>query len=156
MNVEPFFNSSYYVSEQGINNAIGFVFVKVNSIDPPVNGSGKLIKITFKVVSSVVWSNVLPENPLSCNLTFSQSHLYGLNNKTLDHESVKGVYVYKPIKGDLNKDGTVELYDLVRAAQAFGSKPGDTNWDKDADMIRDGVINILDIIVVANNYGRTG
>jgi hypothetical protein len=150
--VEPFFNASYFVAEQRINNEIGLVSIRVNSITPAANGSGVLATIAFKVVSSVIW----PDLPLSCNFTFSSSNLTGPGNVTLQYETVGGIYTYQPVKGDLNRDGTVGLYDLVKTALAFGSRSGTPNWDPATDMIRDGVINILDIIVVASNYGSTG
>jgi len=150
--IEPFFNASYFVAEQRINNEIGFVSIRVNSITPSANGTAVLATITFKVVSSVIW----PNPPLSCNFTFSSSNLAGIGDVSLQHDAIGAGYTYQPVKGDLNGDGTVGLYDLVRTALAFGSKSGSPNWDPSADMIRDGVINILDIIVVASNYGSTG
>jgi len=149
--VEPFFNGSYFVAEQRVDNEIGFVFVRVNSISPPANGSGALARITFKVETSVIW----PDPPLTCNLAFSDSELLRAGDIEIDHDVADGTYRYEPIKGDLNMDGIVELYDLVRTAQAFGSRPGDPGWDPVADLIQDNKINILDIIVVARNFGRT-
>jgi hypothetical protein len=52
---------------------------------------------------------------------------------------------------DLNKDGTVDVLDLSIVARAFGSKPGDTNWNQAADLNNDWIINIADLTIVANN-----
>ena len=149
--VEPFFNGSYSVVEQIIKNEVGFVFVRVNSISPSANGSGTLARVTFKVKKGVVW----PDPALTCNIAFYDSKLLREGPVEIAHDAVDGTYSYEPIKGDLNMDGLVELYDLVRTAQAFGSKLGDSDWDPFADLIRDDVINILDIIVVASNFGST-
>jgi hypothetical protein len=149
--VEPFFNGSYSIVEQTIKNEIGFVFVQVDSINPSANGSGTLARITFKVKTGVVW----PDPPLTCSLAFYDSKLLRVGDVEIEHDAFAGTYSYEPIKGDLNMDGLVELYDLVRTAQAFGLKLGDPDWDPDADMNLDNVINILDIIVVASNFGST-
>jgi len=55
---------------------------------------------------------------------------------------------------DLNKDGIVNILDISLVAKAFGSKPGDLNWNAVADVNQDGIINILDISKVAKDYGR--
>jgi len=56
---------------------------------------------------------------------------------------------------DLNNDGTVNIYDIVLAAAAYGTKPGDANWNPDADLIQDNVIDIYDIVVAVNNYAES-
>ena len=48
---------------------------------------------------------------------------------------------------DLNKDGTVNVLDLILTAQNFGSTEGDINGD--------GTTNILDLILVAQHLGET-
>lgn len=55
---------------------------------------------------------------------------------------------------DLDNDGSVSIYDIVSAVAAYGSKPGDSNWNPDADLIQDNVIDIFDITVAAGNYGE--
>ena len=48
---------------------------------------------------------------------------------------------------DLNKDGVVNVLDLILTAQRFGSTEGDINGD--------GTTNILDLILVAQHLGET-
>ena len=45
---------------------------------------------------------------------------------------------------DLNRDGVVNILDLVLVANAFGEATPDLNGD--------GVVNILDLVIVANNF----
>jgi hypothetical protein len=57
--------------------------------------------------------------------------------------------------GDINNDGTVNINDLVLLALAYGSKPGDPNWNPSADMNGDGKVTLPDLVIVARNYGRS-
>ena len=49
------------------------------------------------------------------------------------------------IPADINADGTVNILDLVRVANAFG--------DGEPDLNGDGTVNILDLVIVANAFG---
>jgi len=60
------------------------------------------------------------------------------------------------IPGDINQDGTVDIFDCVIIALAFGSKPGDSNWNPVADINNDGLVDIFDIVFVAVHFGETG
>lgn len=55
---------------------------------------------------------------------------------------------------DLNFDGQVNILDVVAAALAFGSEPGQPNWNIEADVNGDGKINILDIVAIALKFGE--
>ena len=55
---------------------------------------------------------------------------------------------------DVNKDGTVNIQDLVLVAAAFG-QPGDRNALQNPDVNRDGTVNVLDMIRVSNSFGET-
>jgi hypothetical protein len=63
---------------------------------------------------------------------------------------------YRFLESDLNKDGTVNILDIAIAAKAYGSKPGDPNWNPIADVASPyNEINIIDIATVAKDYGKT-
>ena len=55
---------------------------------------------------------------------------------------------------DVNKDGTVNIQDLVLVAAAFGQL-GDRNAVQNPDVNRDGTINVLDLVRVSNSFGKT-
>ena len=55
--------------------------------------------------------------------------------------------------GDLNGDGVVDIYDAIIFANAFGSMPGDANWNPNADFLGDGVVDIYDAIVLSVHFG---
>jgi hypothetical protein len=57
--------------------------------------------------------------------------------------------------GDLNKDGSVDIYDAIILANAYGSAPTSSNWNVAADINSDKNVDIYDAIILANNYGKT-
>lgn len=59
-------------------------------------------------------------------------------------------------EGDVNNDDVINIVDYGFLADAFGSVPGDDNWDDRCDFNRDGVINIVDFGLQGDNYGQAG
>ena len=57
--------------------------------------------------------------------------------------------------GDINHDGTVNIYDTVLLAQAYGATPADPQWTADADFNGDDIINIYDVNMLCHNYGTS-
>ncbi|MDE0424905.1 hypothetical protein F4Y59_00850 [Candidatus Poribacteria bacterium] len=55
---------------------------------------------------------------------------------------------------DVNKDGVVNIQDLVLVAAAFGQLR-DRNATQDPDVNRDGIVNVLDLVRVSNSFGQT-
>ena len=55
------------------------------------------------------------------------------------------------LKGDINGDGTVNIFDLVMAAGQFGQAGDDLKGDAN----RDGFVNIFDLVLVAGNFGQS-
>jgi hypothetical protein len=54
--------------------------------------------------------------------------------------------------GDINKDGCVNFWDSMLFASCFGSNPQDTRWNSNADLDRDGVVSILDAIILSSRF----
>ncbi len=68
------------------------------------------------------------------------------------------------LSGDVDLNGDVDIFDLAAVGLAYGSKPGDANWDERADLYTltteggpegDSMINIFDLATVGLNYGRS-
>jgi hypothetical protein len=152
LNVGDFLKQPYYVYKFSIDDDAGVIIFGVSSRAPapPVNGSGLLATITFKTVA-IVWPDPAKNTSVHLYDTVLKTNL-GI---TVPHGTVDGFYQYTPIPGDVNSDGIVNIFDLVTVARAFGTKPGEANWDPKADLKRDGLINIFDVVLVAKNYGRT-
>ncbi len=54
--------------------------------------------------------------------------------------------------GDVNGDGTVDIYDAIILSGAYNSKPGYGNWNPSADINKDGIVDIYDAIILASYY----
>ena len=57
--------------------------------------------------------------------------------------------------GDANGDNIVDFFDLIKPHIAYGSKPGDSIWNPDADLNNDDVVDIIDVVSVASNFGNS-
>ena len=87
------------------------------------------------------------------NDALSRSYRPGIDSYIGGGPALTRVKVADP--SDINKDGTVDIFDIVIVAAAFGSSSGDTNYKLISDVNQDGWVNIFDIVAVALNYGKT-
>ena len=56
--------------------------------------------------------------------------------------------------GDINGDGIIDIQDIVLISIAYGSQPGDPNWNPDADIAPPwDAIDILDLVTCSSKYG---
>ena len=63
--------------------------------------------------------------------------------------------VHVKLLGDVNGDGSVDASDLFDLSKAYGSEPGDPNWDPDCDFNWDNKIDASDLFDLSKNYGKT-
>jgi hypothetical protein len=88
--------------------------------------------------------------------TFSTKGLHYVDCHVWEEGTIIDEYelpVYVTIREDVNRDFTVDIYDVVTVALAFGAQPGEAAWDRRADVREDGVIDIFDIVRVALQFG---
>jgi uncharacterized repeat protein (TIGR01451 family) len=57
------------------------------------------------------------------------------------------------LSGDLDGSGRIDGFDLGLMGLAFGSRPGDANWNSDADLDGDGTVGNGDLDILFENFG---
>jgi parallel beta-helix repeat protein len=151
--IASFPGRTYKVSKKIIDDTQGLVTLRIESINPPLQANESLVlaSITFQVTYAVIWLKPAIES----YLRFNSTKLITDAAADVPHDKTDGLYRYRPMPGDLNSDGIVNISDLFIVAKAYGTKPEDSNWNPLADLNNDNIINILDLIHVARNYGRT-
>jgi len=82
---------------------------------------------------------------------------YVIDEDNQDNYPLMSPYFYwsDPMPGDVNKDMKVDSIDLIFGfAPAYGSKPGDPNWNPNADFDDSGVVDSIDLTFgLVPNYG---
>jgi len=58
-------------------------------------------------------------------------------------------------RGDINGDYSIDIYDAIILATAFGSDSGGPRWNRRADINIDNTVDIYDALILAGNFGRT-
>ncbi|MDP4181554.1 MAG: cellulase family glycosylhydrolase [Bacillota bacterium] len=59
------------------------------------------------------------------------------------------------VKEDINKDGVVNMADVIKIANVFNSVRGESKYDANCDLNDDGAINMSDVIKIAAKFNQT-
>jgi hypothetical protein len=111
------------------------------------NGSGAIVTITFKAMSGGSTALALGNTQLADEKVPPQQ---------IPHQDFGGtVIVTGGLTGDINSDGTVDIFDAILLAASYGSSLGDPNWNPNTDLNNDSTVDIFDAILLAGNFGRT-
>jgi hypothetical protein len=60
------------------------------------------------------------------------------------------------IPGDIDGDGHVFLYDCTILGTAYGSRPGDPNWNANADIDGDSHVFLYDLTILGSHWDEYG
>jgi hypothetical protein len=122
---------------------------------PFPSGNGTLATINFKVI----YQPTPPQTSAACNLTLYSTILADFHANLLPHNywPMNGYFdiVLPTLVGDLNSDGKVDILDAITLAKAFGSTPGEPNWNALADLNHDNIVDIFDAIMLGAHFGQT-
>ncbi|GBC97332.1 hypothetical protein HRbin16_03154 [bacterium HR16] len=94
--------------------------------------------------------------PGTYDLAFKASHWL---RTVVPNVSVSGSSVTVNVSltnGDIDGDNEVTLFDFGQLVAAFGSMPGDPNWNADADLDGDTEVTLFDFGVLVRNFGAIG
>jgi hypothetical protein len=67
--------------------------------------------------------------------------------------TLKPFSIYIP--GDMDMNGKVSTLDASIILVAYGTRPGNPLWNSDADLNRDGVVNIIDLGMWGASFGKS-
>jgi parallel beta-helix repeat protein len=104
-------------------------------------GDGNTVTTTQPIVNHTYFSTG------NYKVTLNTATDYGLWNTT-SHQ------IMVTFKTDLNRDGRVNIQEIAFVAAALGSKPGDPRWNVMADVDGNGEVNIIDVVMIAIDYGK--
>jgi len=112
--------------------------------------STKIISLSLTRSRFILWfvfSLVLLSNMVG--ILFTKSVVYA----SLMDTSQTSTDNSNPLCSDVNGDGVVDIYDVCTVAIAVGSYPEHPGWNPKADLNHDEVVNILDMVLVAKDFG---
>jgi len=161
----PYLNKT--IVEDDLNGIIRVLVVENLTAGAPLAyGDRLLVNVTFMTIKAITWKNAAGytnnlTDSISLNnwdITVSCPGIYSLTNSLVITSSSS--YSYVPIRGDVNWDGKVNAYDLSAVASYYGVHTYDPAYLRDQatygidfDLNNDGIIDILDIVVVSENIG---
>ncbi len=133
------FNTAIYQEEGYLDVTCS---TSLPDIDSGVNGSGSLATVTFLVEANGI-----------CDITLYNVVLYDpYGYPSFPNRMEDGIF---KIWGDVDNDGDVDGFDLTRMCGAYGSTPGDPQWDDACDMNKDNIVDGFDLTPACGNYGRS-
>ena len=106
-----------------------------------VDGSGTILQVTFKTKSN-------GETALEL-----QNFKFGSSTGEIIPAAPLEVYITveeRLLSGDVNRDGDVDIFDLILVARQFGQT---VPADSDVDINGDGMVDIFDLALVAKEFG---
>jgi squalene-hopene/tetraprenyl-beta-curcumene cyclase len=71
--------------------------------------------------------------------------------KEFEHAWIRAQHAMKKQFGDVDADGKVNLMDCIIVANAFGSCPGQRNWNPMADLNGDNKVDMKDCLIICAN-----
>ncbi|MCY3743893.1 MAG: T9SS type A sorting domain-containing protein [Candidatus Poribacteria bacterium] len=119
----------------------GSVTIAANTLAGAANGDGALATLTFKGVDFK-----------ASQLTLSQFYLVDTAGKLWEAHTENAEITLPPepaeaILGDINRDGVVNIQDLIIVGARYGQR-----GQNDADLNGDGLVDIVDLVLVANAF----
>lgn len=92
------------------------------------------------------WSKIVDEN--------AARTILGIAGYT-DLRPIIAITVGHPlVRGDINKDGVVDIFDAIMLANAWNSTPGSPEWNPNADINNDNIVDIFDAIILSKDFGK--
>lgn len=100
--------------------------------------------------NQAVASNEIRENwsnsaSLPSGATAFQSSNYGVRVFLSDTPS-------QPVQGDIDGDNDIDIFDLIKFSDSYGTVEGNAKYNQKADLNNDKKVNIFDLVIFAEKY----
>jgi len=109
-----------------------------------VNGNGTLATITFQIKAKG-----------TCNINITRDMLWLADEPYVMLLNPGEGVLFRTLQSDANSDGIVSIFDLYDIGEAYDSNPHETNWNINADINRDKIVNSLDLSQIEKDYGTS-
>ena len=149
-----------FVIKMEVKDEIGVVWVAMVIYGEAwADGSGTLATITFNATASGETVLNLSSDVCTCGPewiphTDVDGYVTVSSNPADPPDTPESRNSPDPANLDVNGDGVFDVFDVVTMAKAFGSGPGDANWNYLADLNDDDIVDIYDAILVVQNFGQ--
>lgn len=121
-------------------NPCNFVWDGVNGAD---YGNGTIIVLTFEIPANAAYGSVY-----NISASYTQGNLINGDLESIDIAIESGsVTVVNPI-GDINKDGVLDVADVITLRRYLAGGYGITIDEEIADLNNDGIITISDVVLL--------
>jgi hypothetical protein len=117
------------------------------------SGSGTAFVMTLRVKNQ-------SDSRVEVPLTFHETLLAHVERAPglIDHSVRNGSVIIPGLldeyPGDIDEDGDVDIYDITIMTGVYGTEEGEAKYDPRCDLDANKRINILDIVIAADNYGK--
>jgi hypothetical protein len=88
------------------------------------------------------------------NYTISAYALPTPGETNTGNSNLTGGAVTVTIPGDVDGNGRVNMNDIVSILKAFGSTPGQPNWNPNCDIDGEGRVDMSDVVIAVSNFGQ--
>ncbi len=129
-------------------------------------GEAGVLALTCEIFRNETWMNAVIESGPYPNTAWVGGERWLYNPLPSDIKTVvqRWLPVFADVTdraislatADINRDGVIDIFDVVIVAVAFTSKPGDFNWNPIADINSDSLVDIFDLVTVAVSFGKKG
>jgi hypothetical protein len=134
----------------GTNVKITSAIAYLRGADTPAEPNGVYID-EFELVTNM--PDAVPDVTNKYDLEpCSTSYWYDRGLYAACYPKIANLYIFRPIPGDLNRDGVVDITDIIIMARHYvGAAPYSSFYDFNGD----NVVDIFDFVVITKNFGRT-
>jgi hypothetical protein len=107
--------------------------------------------------SGAVLNNPSPDGSFNISFKLPNTATIGSHNVYVSaryNAWANASFDYAWLLTDIDRNYKVNIQDLFIVAKAFGSQPGDANWNVKADVDGNNQVNIVDVYKVARDFGK--